>query len=91
MTAMIRRSTHPEFKDLVDRLLDLQGVDGIVLSVQPNTKGQILVGIHGQFGSLEEFRKYLQRNNLPFESLEYDNQKYIMRKGPIMAEFYELE
>jgi len=29
--------------------------------------------------------------NLPFESLEYDNQKYIMRKGPIMAEFYKFD
>ena len=91
MADMIPTSTHPESKKLIDMLSDLQGADGIVLSVQPNTKGQILVGIHGQFGSLEEFRKYLQRNNLPFESLEYDNQKYIMRKGPIMAEFYKFD
>ena len=91
MADMIPTSTHPESKKLIDMLSDLQGADGIVLSVQINPRGLILVGMHGQFGSLEEFRKYLQRNNLPFESLEYDNQKYIMRKGPIMAEFYKFD
>lgn len=89
MADMIRTSTHPEFKALVDRLVGLRGDDGIVLSVQINPRGLISVGMRGQFGSLGKFREYLQRNNLPFKSLEYDNKKYIMRNGPIMAEFYK--
>lgn len=89
---MIRISTHPEFNDLVQRLLDLQGADGIVLSVQPDTKGHVVVGTKGRFGSQGEFRAYLRRSGLSFQATGTNTAgNYVMKKGPLEAEFYRLE
>lgn len=88
---MIRVSTHPEYKALVDRLLDLQGADGIVLSVQPNTKGKVIVGRDGQFKDIEEFRKYLQKSGLQFDAVEAQGRSYLMKMGILTAEFYQMD
>lgn len=90
MADFIRVSTHPEFKALVDRLLDLHG-DGIVLSLQTATNGQILVGTKGQFGSLDEFREYLQKSGLEFDTVEVQGWNYLMKKGVLTAEFYQMD
>lgn len=91
MPDMIRVSTHPEFHDLVFRLLDLQGADGIVLSVQPDTRGHVSVGTKGRFKNKGEFESYLRRSNLPFQTTEINaTGNYVMKKDLLEAEFYQL-
>ena len=87
---MIRPSTNPTYKDLLDRLLDLQGQRGnSVLSVQSGTGGMIYVGIREQFKTPVEFRNYLMKNGLPFQSVGQNKWgNYIMKKDEVTAEFY---
>lgn len=92
MPDTIRISTHPEYHDLVFRLLDLQGADGIVLSVRPDIEGKVLVGTKGRFGNQEDFKEYLRRSNLPFQATEKNAAgNYVMKQGQLEAEFYRLE
>ena len=93
MTELIHIRNNTTFRDLTNRLMDIQGeVEGRVLSVQPQIGGTIFVGIKGYFEHQDEFEKYLRNNGLPFESVgknEWSN--YFMIKDKVTAEFYKLK
>ena len=91
MPELIRTSTHPKYKNLVDKMLDLQGErDGIVLSVGLRSGGRIVVGIKKDFKSLDEFGKYLRSNGLPSNEMGKNGQdNYQVRQDEVTIEFYE--
>jgi len=69
-------------------MLDIQG-DGLVLSVQLDTKGLIFVGVKEQFRNEDQFRKYLKGNSLPFDDIgQNKNHNYVTRKEETTIEFY---
>ena len=81
-------------RDLVMKVLDLQGADGVVLHVSlevGDTTGKIIVGQKGRFDP-EDFRKYLNVSGLPTKDVgqnEFGNNT--TTSGHTIIEFYQHE